>query len=168
MILPHSDISRFDLGEIKEMVDLYEAKGISHEDAVQVVTTLAKYKDFYVDLMMAQELGLQVPETNYISESMREGMIMFCSFAFFGALPLLGYVLIPLFAPNLPSNDLFAAACIVTGLVLFFMGTVKAKFSANHWFWTGSETLLLGGACATVAFTVGQLVNNLAGGDSEL
>jgi vacuolar iron transporter family protein len=57
------------------------------------------------------------------------GFVMFCSFAFFGALPLLGYVIIPICFPNLDSSMLFKAACVVTGLVLFLLGSIKSKFS---------------------------------------
>ena len=54
---------------------------------------------------------------------------MFCSFAGFGAMPLLGYVVIPASFPDLSEDSLFVAACIVTGLVLFFLGSLKSKFS---------------------------------------
>ena len=35
--------------------------------------------------------------------------------------------------------------------------------STHHWFNSGLETLLLGGACATVAYTIGQLVDHMIG-----
>jgi DNA damage-binding protein 1 len=54
---------------------------------------------------------------------------MFCSFAAFGAMPLLGYVIIPVSFPDLDEQVLFKAACAVTGLVLFFLGMLKSKFS---------------------------------------
>ena len=57
------------------------------------------------------------------------GFVMFCSFAFFGAMPLLGYVIIPASFPGLGSGVLFKAACAVTGMVLFLLGSVKSKFS---------------------------------------
>jgi ABC-type Co2+ transport system permease subunit len=45
--------------------------------------------------------------------------------------------------------------------------------SSQHWFKSGLETLFLGGACATVAYTIGQLVDQLLsdhgdGGHSDL
>jgi hypothetical protein len=179
---------------------------MSREDAASVIHTMAKYKDFFVDIMMAHELQLQVPEADHVQESFREGVVMFCSFAFFGAvstiqyiihtvfnyccgvlllyrymystkrsltltrisnirytqLPLLGYVIIPTSFPNLGEESLFISACVVTGVTLFLMGSVKSHFSAQNWFHSGMETLTLGGACATVAFTVGQLVGGLA------
>ena len=36
-----------------------------------------------------------------------------------------------------------------------------------HWFWSGIETLLLGGTCATVAFTIGYYVNGLLGDEVD-
>ena len=49
-------------GEINEMIEIYESRGMSKEDATQVIRTMSKYKDFFVDVMMAEELALQVPE----------------------------------------------------------------------------------------------------------
>lgn len=54
---------------------------------------------------------------------------MFLSFASFGAMPLLGYVIIPISFPELGNDSLFKAACIVTGFVLFFLGSVKSQFA---------------------------------------
>lgn len=112
-----------------QMIEIYESKGVSKEDATLVINTLSKYKDFFVDMMMQQELELQVPEKDHVQESMREGVIMFFAFAGFGALPLLGYVIIPASFPDLDEDKLFQAACIVTGLVLFLLGSIKSKFS---------------------------------------
>jgi len=152
-------------GEIQEMVDIYVSKGLSSEDARLVVETMAKYESFFVDIMMQQELELQVPEENHVEQSMKEGFVMFCSFAFFGAMPLLGYVFIPWCFPALEREDLFIAACIVTGLVLFLLGSIKSNFSRTNWILSGLETLILGGACAIVAFTIGYFVNELLGED---
>ena len=157
------ELESFPEGAVQEMVEIYEAKGMSQEDAALVIQTMAKYKDLFVDIMMNQELGLQVPEEDHIMESMKEGSVMFCAFAFFGALPLLGYVIIPGLFPDLSSDILFWSACCVTGIVLFCMGAVKSYFTSQHALRTGMETLLLGGACATVAFTVGQMVQQLLG-----
>ena len=162
------ELENYPEGEIKEMIEIYEDKGMSPDDAKLVVETMAKYKDFFVDVMMTQELELQVPEENHITESMKEGVVMFCAFAFFGALPLLGYAIFPGLFPGLSSDSLFLTACIVTAVVLFFMGSIKSFFSSQHWFKSGMETLLLGGACATVAFTIGQIVQQGLGYDDSL
>jgi len=149
-------------GEIQEMIDIYMNRGnMTQEDATSVITTVAKYKDFFVDLMMVQELQLLVPESDHIKESFIEGIIMFCSFAFFGIMPLLGYVIIPFCFPHLGEESLFVTACIITGIVLFLMGCLKSRFCIQHWVICGTETLVLGGTCAFVAYTIGYYVNDL-------
>lgn len=44
------------------MIELYTQKGISREDAELMVLTMSKYKPFFVDVMMKEELGLLAPE----------------------------------------------------------------------------------------------------------
>lgn len=161
------ELENYPQGEIQEMVDIYVSKGMTEEDAASVINTMAKYKDFFVDVMMMQELELQVPDDDHVQASMREGLVMFLSFASFGAMPLLGYVIIPASFPHLGEQYLFLSACVVTALVLFLMGSVKSWFSSQNWFHTGLETLLLGGTCATVAFTIGQIVDHLVGGGAR-
>ncbi len=47
-------------------------------------------------------------------------------------------------------------------MILFIlMIFMVAQTSAANWFICGLETLLLGGACATVAYTIGQFVDGL-------
>jgi hypothetical protein len=67
------ELENYREGEIQEMVDIYVSKGLSPEDAKLVIETMAKYDDFFVDIMMQQELELQVPEENHLQESMKEG-----------------------------------------------------------------------------------------------
>lgn len=155
------EMDNYPEGEIREMIDIYESRGMSRDDATTVIKTMAKYTDFFVDVMMSEELSLRVPEKDHKTESMKEGVVMFLSFATFGSLPILGYVFIPALFPSLGEEALFVAACVVTGMVLFGLGCLKSMFSASTWFISGLETLLLGGACATVAFTVGQFVDGL-------
>jgi VIT1/CCC1 family predicted Fe2+/Mn2+ transporter len=155
------ELENYPAGEVQEMVDLYVKEGMDYDDAVLCITTMSKYKDFFVNHMMNMELQLQVPSSDHVQESMQEGFVMFCSFAFFGALPLLGYVLIPAIFPHANEVTLFTSACTITGIVLFLMGSVKSYFSKQHWYRAGLETLLLGGTCATVAYVIGQLVERI-------
>lgn len=162
------EMENYPEGEIQEMIDIYVKKGLTPEDAKIVIKTMAKYENFFVDIMMQQELELQVPEDDHVEQSMKEGFVMFCSFAFFGAAPLLGYTIIPWLFPHLDSSGLFRAACAVTALVLFLLGSIKSNFSRTNWFMSGCETLILGGTCATVAYTIGYFVNELLGDEDDI
>jgi hypothetical protein len=48
-----------------------------------------------------------------------------------------------------------------------FLFTI-AIHSRSNWMYSGMETLLLGGACATLAFTIGKYVNKLIGEDEDV
>lgn len=152
------EMENYPEGEVQEMEDIYVERGMEREDAKLVVRTMSKYKEFFVDVMMAEELELRVPEEDHVTESFKEGIVMFCSFATFGSFPLLGYVILPTYFSDLPPHALFMNACVVTGVVLFLMGCVKSNFSTSKWYISGMETLLLGGACASVAYIIGQLI----------
>jgi hypothetical protein len=56
------EMENYPEGEISEMIEIYEEKGMSNADAKLVVETMAKYKHFFVDVMMHHELELQVCE----------------------------------------------------------------------------------------------------------
>ncbi len=98
------EMENYPEGEIREMIDIYVERGMKHEDAKLVIETMAKYKDFFVDIMMvrefiwnsplnsllsapnncfacinnfqAEELNLQVPEEDHKTESMKEGEVL--------------------------------------------------------------------------------------------
>ncbi|CAM9231413.1 unnamed protein product [Pylaiella littoralis] len=149
-------------GEILEMVEIFEERGMSRQDAEDVIGKMAKYDDFFVNLMMNEELGLQVP-TGDDDDTVKEGFVMFLSFAFFGAMPLLGYVIVPLIKPDSSPGILFTVACIVTAATLFGMGAIKSQFGTRHWCTSGTEMLFLGGSCALLAFEIGKVVDGLIG-----
>lgn len=54
------EFKRDKLGEIKEMVNIFEAKGMNRLDAELVVKKMAQYEGFFINLMITEELGLQV------------------------------------------------------------------------------------------------------------
>ena len=50
------ELENYPEGEIQEMVDIYTERGMSREDATTVITVMAQYKEFFVDVMMAEVL----------------------------------------------------------------------------------------------------------------
>lgn len=146
-------------GEILEMVEIFEERGMSRQDAEDVIGKMAKYDDFFINLMMNEELGLQVPTGD--DDTIKEGFVMFVSFAFFGAMPLLGYIIVPVMVPGASQHTLFSVACLVTAATLFTMGAIKSQFGTRSWYTSGFEMLILGGSCAVLAFEIGKGVDAL-------
>jgi DNA damage-binding protein 1 len=55
----------------------------------------------------------------------------------------------------------------VAHFFVFFLDSWLLFFRNANWFYSGFETLLLGGACAIVAFTLGYYIDGLLGHDDD-
>ncbi len=143
-------------GEKLELVELYQDKGLSHEDAVQVVDIFSKDKKFWVDVMMVEELGILEDDEH----PLKSALVTFFSFVAFGFVPLLSYVLARLI-PGLTSET-FPIAVGLTGLTLFVLGSLKSRFTDIDWWKSGLEMLMVGGIAAGAAFGIGIMLKGLA------
>ena len=149
------EVRNYPDGEKREMVELYMEKGISRDDAKTAVDALSKHEKPWVDIMMTEELGLVEQKES----PLKNALVTFGSFIFFGAIPVLIYVIskfIPFFAAHT-----FALACVLTGITLFILGTLKVYFTRQPWYRAGLEMLLLGGFAAAAAYFVGVLLGGL-------
>ena len=143
-------------GEKREMVELYMQKGIPEADAKSAVDILSKHEKPWVDIMMVEELGLV--EDN--SSPVKNALVTFGSFTLFGAIPVIIYAVaryVSFFA-----NHTFLLACIITGVTLFILGTLKIYFTRQPWYRAGTEMLILGGFAAAAAYGVGVLLGGIA------
>lgn len=140
-------------GEVREIMENYGFKGRDLERAVEIITA---NPDVWVDLMMRNEFNMTSENINPV----KGAIVTFVSFVLVGFIPLLGYT----FKSFLEINDqrMFYVTVVTTLLALFFVGTVKSKFSMRNWFICGIETALVGGVAAAIAYVVGYFLRNLA------
>lgn len=147
------ELDNFPEGETKEMVEIYEQRGVSKDDAETIVNTMAKYPKFFVDVMMRDELGMEPPDADGKYDYVISGAYCFCSFLVCGSVPLIGYVA---FMPATSDPQvLFAISCVLTALALFVLGALKSRFTLYTWYCSGFEVLTVGGACAAAAYLMG-------------
>jgi VIT1/CCC1 family predicted Fe2+/Mn2+ transporter len=143
-------------GEKLELMEIYKDKGLPEKDAKVIVETLSKHEKAWVDVMMVEELGIVESDET----PMKNAIVTFMSFAIFGLIPVLAYVLalwIGVF-----KNSTFAIACVLTGITLFVLGALKVKVTGKNWARSGLEVLIIGGITATAAYIVGYLLSGLA------
>ena len=96
------------------MVKIYEERGMSTDDAELIVNLMADHPDFFVDIMMVEELGMQVPDAD--DSPIKDGLVTFASFVGLGFMPILTYCVLPFAMPHLTQHELFFVACAVTGI----------------------------------------------------
>lgn len=149
--------------EVKEMIELYEEKGFTKKEAEGIISVMAGHKDFFIDHMMVQELGMMPNDPD--ESAWKSGMVMFFSFLIFGLIPLLSYLAFQTidFAPSASqevkddenAKALFGIACGLTALALFVLGAIKSKFSTQSWWYSGLFVLLNGALAAGSAYLIG-------------
>lgn len=150
------EVQHYPEGEKKELIELYVAKGMSAADAAAVTDIIAKDGKSWVDIMMVEELGILESDENPIFNA----LATFFSFACFGFLPILAYVL-TLFIPGMASIQ-FPAACFLTAGTLFVLGAVKARVTGQKWYLSGLEMTVVGGIAAAAAYLIGLALGGLA------
>lgn len=141
------ELENYPEGEKREMIELYMARGMSEEDATSVITTLAKYKNFFLDLMMVEELGLMPPDES--DSPAKNGLVTFCSFALFGFVPVIPYVFGRALG-SASSNAMFGSSCGLTALTMALLGAAKAKFT-NQKISTSAFYMLVNGSIAAAS-----------------
>ncbi len=151
------EVKHFPDGEKAEMIEIYMKRGLSKEEAVQVVDIFSKHEKTWVDVMMLEELHLVED-----GSPAKNGIITFISFVIFGFIPLISYVIMA-FVPGGSAMPLvtFTLAIIATGATLFILGAMKSRITRRGVLRSGLETLLIGGGTALLSYVVGSVLDLL-------
>eukprot|EP00758_Cryptobia_borreli_P003055 Tbor_TRINITY_DN3493_c0_g1::TRINITY_DN3493_c0_g1_i1::g.3695::m.3695 len=139
--------------EIQEMVELYEAKGLSTEDAKTMVGIISKDHKIFVDFMMVDELGLLVDLSDKYGP-LKQGIVMFFSFVIFGMMPLFVYF----GGVGKGTDNIFAISVCMTALSLLILGAVKGYIMCSNMV-VSALLMLFNGCCSGVvsyAISVGM------------
>jgi len=140
--------------ELEEILEELGFKGKNTKCAADVIT---KDKEAWLNILMRYEFNIIEENINPV----KGAFFTFLAFLTIGFIPLIGYSLQTIL--NLGDQAVFIGTSIATLLALFVVGTVKSKFSNRKWYSTGTETALIGGTAAAMAFVVGKMLSNLLG-----
>ena len=151
------EVENYIEGEKKEMVEIYQEKGMDAKDAEEFVDILAKYPSLLVDVMMVDELGM-MPEED--ESPVKNGIITFLSFIAFGMIPLMTYILFEnVFFAKLPEWASFIVTICVTLITLFVLGAIKGKLTNTFWLTSGLLVVVTGSVAAALSYGLGALMN---------
>jgi VIT1/CCC1 family predicted Fe2+/Mn2+ transporter len=96
---------------------------------------------------------------------LEKGAAMFIAFTAFGSIPLLGFIfaaaLTSIAGDTVQPNKYFYLSVAITGVTLFVLGCIKARFVQDKWWKSGLEVSTIGGAAACVAFFTAKVVDHL-------
>ncbi len=143
-------------GEREEIRQIFAAKGFTGEQLDDVVDVITSNHQRWIDTMLTEELGLPLESAS----SLRAATTTFAAFVVVGFVPLISYVL------DVAAGGIFESpflwSSLLTGVAFFAVGAGKSRFVDEAWYRAGSETLLMGGAAAVLAYVVGVLLRGIA------
>ena len=132
-------------GERAELREILAQKGLDGDVLDAAVDAITRNKKSWIDMMLVDEYGLSPVDPH----PMRAALATFGAFLVAGLIPLLPYIL------SLPAP--FHWSIWLTAVTFFSVGAAKSRRSLAPWWRSGIETLLIGGAAASIAYLVGTL-----------
>jgi vacuolar iron transporter family protein len=146
------EAARRPASEKKEICVILEKKGYRGNNLEKMADLIIKNKDFLIDFMMTEELGLWSAED---SRPLRGAVATFLAFVAGGFLPIVPYLF------SISSQNIFFWSASSAAAALFAVGAIRTIFTSKKWFWSGGEMLLIGGLAAFIAYGIGYLVKTI-------
>jgi VIT1/CCC1 family predicted Fe2+/Mn2+ transporter len=132
-------------GEREELRQILALRGLSDCVLEQATDAIAQNKETWISLMLTDEYGLARDNPR----PLRAASATFVAFLLAGAVPLVPFVF------GLPNP--FALSVYATLVTFFLIGAGKSRWSLSTWWRSGTETLVIGGLAALLAYGVGGL-----------
>lgn len=151
----YAEIESHPEGEREEIRQIFAAKGFSGDNLEQVVDIITEDRERWVDTMLQEEHGISLQ----VIHPLWAGAVTFLAFLLAGVLPLATFLL-NWFSPDLIAQP-FLWSSMITALAFFLIGICKAQYVEQTWYWSGLETLLIGGLAALMAYGVGILLKGI-------
>eukprot|EP01029_Cantina_marsupialis_P026266 TRINITY_DN7004_c0_g1_i1.p1 TRINITY_DN7004_c0_g1~~TRINITY_DN7004_c0_g1_i1.p1 ORF type:complete len:297 (-),score=94.52 TRINITY_DN7004_c0_g1_i1:576-1466(-) len=146
------ELENYPEGERKEMIEVYENKGLSNEEATTVIDIFMRHPDVFLTLMMKEELDM-IPAEG--ANPAKNGLVTFISFMVCGSVPLWIYGGAKLFGFDDPKMT-FIITCFAVALTLFGLGFVKAKLTMQKAVFKSALLMMVtGGIAASSAYITG-------------
>jgi VIT1/CCC1 family predicted Fe2+/Mn2+ transporter len=137
--------------EAAELSLIYQARGLTKEDADRAATHLIADPDRALDTLAREELGI---DPGALGSASGAALSSFASFALGAAVPLLPFVLAV-------RSGALGASVLLTALALFGIGCAISLFTGRGALRSGARMLLIGGAAGGVTYAIGRIVGGV-------
>lgn len=146
--LEREELAQYPQEEAAELALIFEAKGLTREEARRLADTIIADPDRALDTLAREELGLNPEE---LGSPAGAALFSFLSFGAGGTIPLLPFLL-------LPGAHALEAAAILTGAALFGVGAALSLFTGRRAWISGLRMLLIGGAAGGATYLIGHVL----------
>jgi VIT1/CCC1 family predicted Fe2+/Mn2+ transporter len=136
--------------EKDEVVEILENYGLTREESIPIVESLAARPKDFADFMMRFELGLEKPNPK---RALQSGGTIGGAYIFGGLIPLAPYILFDEIYPAL----LWSVS--ITVIALFVFGYIKGTFTGTKPLKSAVQTCLIGSVAAATAYLVASWIS---------
>jgi VIT1/CCC1 family predicted Fe2+/Mn2+ transporter len=136
--------------EVEEVAKVFRDYGMSNAELAPVVKAITANQKSWVDFMMRFELGLEEPRPKRARVS---ALTIAASYIVGGLIPLAPYMIL---------SDVGTGLWYSVGVTLVALGVfgwVKGRFTGINPFKGASQTIVVGGLAASVAFLLAKLIS---------
>jgi len=132
-------------GEMEELRQILQMRGLSGDVLYQATQEISQNRENWIGLMLTDEYGLARDDP----EPLRAALATFAAFLMAGSVPLIPFLF--------GFQNAFGTSVLATLCTFFVIGAAKSHWSLAKWWRSGTETLLIGGVAAILAYVVGGL-----------
>jgi vacuolar iron transporter family protein len=141
------ELAEYPAEEAAELALIYEARGLSREDARRFATQLVADPARALDTLAREELGL---DPGGLGSPLGAALASFLSFALGALVPLAPFLI---FGPAAA----LPAAIAITALALFSVGAAISLFTGGRALFSGARMLAIGSGAGAATFLIGRL-----------
>ncbi len=135
--------------EEEEIYEIFEDYGVRREESQSVLEALKRNPEAWVDFMMRFELGLDEPEKGRAGKS---ALTIACSYIAGGLIPLVPYMVVH-------GPGALPISVVITLVALAVFGSIKGRLTGTGALRSGTQTTVIGGLAAAVAFGLARLLS---------
>jgi vacuolar iron transporter family protein len=146
----YSEIEQYPEEEREEIREAYRKKGFEGEALEQIVTTITSNKDLWVKEMLIEELEIVTEEDE---SAWKNALVTFVAFVIAGSIPLIPYVF--------GFGSAFVVSIVFAGIALFTVGALRSLVTSLHWFRSGLQILIVGGAAGALSYIIGAALRSI-------
>ena len=144
------EVARVPDVEMEEVEEILQEYGVTTEQSAMIAQGFRQRPPAWIEFMMRFELGLEKPDPK---RALTSALTIGFSYIAGGLIPLVPYML----APSVNLGLIFSV--IFTLIALLIFGYVKGRFTGAPAMRSASQTALIGGLAAAVAFGLARLIS---------
>ncbi len=146
--LEKKELEEYPEEETQELTMIYEAKGLSHEEAKSLAEKLISNPDRALDTLAKEELGLNMDE---LGSPLGAAFFSFFSFSIGAFVPLLPFLI-------WKGNVGLQVTIVLSSVSLFLIGATLSLFTGRRGIYSGLRMLLIGAIAGAATYFIGKLL----------